>query len=280
MNSLVSICIPTFNGEKFLQEALDSVKRQTYKNMEVIISDDASKDITLELCEKFKKEVSFPVFIFHHKPNGIGANWNNCIKNANGIYIKFLFQDDVLEADCLEQQIQFLEENNLKAVCSARTIIDENGFEINTGGWFDAFGNLHKTLNFQNGVFIFDKKFLKTRKYITYNYFGEPDTFLYHKELFKEIGFFREDLRQILDLELSYRILLKNNIGIQRQKLMQFRVHENQASSKNAFNEINENQILEKEVLPFFLKYWDRSIQKSYLLKRFPLMRFLRISKK
>jgi glycosyltransferase involved in cell wall biosynthesis len=90
MNSLVSICIPTYNGKKYLNEALESVKSQVYKNIEVIISDDNSTDSTLEICNKFKHEVDFPVYIYSHKPSGIGANWNYIIEKANGDFIKFL----------------------------------------------------------------------------------------------------------------------------------------------------------------------------------------------
>lgn len=110
--SLISICIPTFNGEKYLQEALDSVKSQTYQNIEVIISDDNSNDITLQICQNFKEKVSFPVYIYEHDPSGIG---NNCIFYAYGEYIKFLFQDDILETNCLEIQLEALIPHQLKA---------------------------------------------------------------------------------------------------------------------------------------------------------------------
>ena len=91
---LVSICIPTYNGEAYLQEALDSIQNQDYQNLEVVISDDNSSDNTVSIIQKFKNEVDFSVTIISHTPKGIGANWNNCIKHAAGTYIKFLFQDE------------------------------------------------------------------------------------------------------------------------------------------------------------------------------------------
>ena len=80
---LVSICIPTFNGEAYLEECLHSAINQTYKNIEIIVSDDASKDRTLQIINEITSKTDIPIFIFKHQPNGIGANWNNCIKNAN-----------------------------------------------------------------------------------------------------------------------------------------------------------------------------------------------------
>ena len=74
---LVSVCIPTFNGEKYLQEALDSVAQQSYANLEVIISDDASTDKTLEMLEDYKNNSKNTVRIFHHNPDGIAKNWDH-----------------------------------------------------------------------------------------------------------------------------------------------------------------------------------------------------------
>ena len=102
---LVSIFVPLYNGAIFLQEALDSIKRQTYKNIEFIVSDYASKHESLIIIEKFKKGVSFSITIYHHEPSGIGANWNHCIKKANGNYIKYLFQDGLLNPIELKKRI-------------------------------------------------------------------------------------------------------------------------------------------------------------------------------
>lgn len=270
---LVSICIPTYEGDKYLQEALDSVKKQTYKNIEVIISDDDSKDTTLSICEKFKKEVDFPVFIYNHQPQGIGANWNHCIKKANGEYIKFLFQDDILVKNCLENQIVLLQSYELKAICCKRILIDDFSNDISTGDWFEKYGDLQKNINFTNGSFnIFDKMRLKDIKDLTYNFFGEPDTFLYKKSLFAEVGFFREDLRQILDLEFSYRILKKYPIMIQNEKLLKFRLHQKQASSVNRNKNLEENNLLKELVIKNNLKYMSSVTKKAYFLEKFPLL--------
>ena len=110
---LVSICLPTYNGETFLNEALDSIKSQTYPNLEVIVSDDASSDGTLRIIEEFKATVAFPVQVFNHEPQGIGANWNHCMKHAKGIYIKFLFQDDVLYPECVTEMVKWFSQISL-----------------------------------------------------------------------------------------------------------------------------------------------------------------------
>ena len=103
---LVSICIPTCNGFQFIGEALLSAVNQSYPNLEIIVSDDHSRDDTLKIINEFESKTAIPFHIYNHKPDGIGSNWNYCAQKANGEYIKFLFQDDTLEPDCIEKMMQ------------------------------------------------------------------------------------------------------------------------------------------------------------------------------
>lgn len=90
MSPLVSICIPTFNGAAFIEEAMESALSQTYSNLEIVVSDDHSSDETITKIESFRNQTKIPIFIYHHEPHGIGANWNYCVSKAHGDYIKFL----------------------------------------------------------------------------------------------------------------------------------------------------------------------------------------------
>ena len=126
--SLVSICIPTYNGEQFITEALNSAISQTYSNLEIVVSDDASNDATIEIIERFKKKTQIPISIYHHIPCGIGANWNNCVQNAKGEFIKFLFQDDILLPSCVEKMVQLAETKKTIGLvyCKRNFIYDKN----------------------------------------------------------------------------------------------------------------------------------------------------------
>ena len=266
---LISICIPTYNGENYILEALNSIKNQSYKNIEVIISDDNSNDKTLEICEKFKSEVDFPVYIYNHLPNGIGSNWNNCILKSKGDYIQFLFQDDLLALDCLEKKISFIQKYNLVCTFSKREIIDENSQIIKSGSWYERFGDLQiNTITLRDNEYILEKKHLKRLKshFITDNIFGEPGTFLYKKNLFKEIGFFNENYKQILDAEYSYRILNKYPIGLIKEKLYYFRIHKSQASVTNMNDPKVETEykIFEKYLYKTFFLYLPRKYQVKF----------------
>lgn len=280
-NSLISICIPTYNGERYLEEALESVRSQTYQNIEIIISDDLSKDRTLEICEKFKRDSQIPTYIYSHHPSGIGANWNHCIEKANGDYIKFLFQDDILEPDCIEKQVSFISENNLEAVCSKRSIINEHGKPVNSGRWYELCHDLQQIyldLSFKNS-YIFRKEDLKMLKpyHIIANIFGEPIAFLFTKRVFEDVGLFSTQYKQILDTEMAYRILKKHPIGMMEEKLFRFRLHENQESSKNQQNpgDLSENKQLEYFIVKNFYRFLSKSLLKNFLCKNYPLIKRL-----
>lgn len=278
---MVSICIPTYNGERYLQEALDSIQAQTYQNIEVIISDDDSQDKTIEICEKFKAEVDFPVKIYHHQPTGIGANWNHCIEKSNGKYIKFLFQDDALEPECIEEQLNTILEYHLKGVCCGRTIIDEDSKVVESGKWLIKYGDLQKGLDFKNKpVYIFRKRDLKHIPYLDYNIFGEPDTFMYEATLFKEIGGFNNTYRQLLDLEYSYRILKKYPIGIQKSKLIRFRCHDEQASADNRKLGLMEQHQLKYKIIMDFLFYLPFRYKKNYYIEKYPILKKIAVLKR
>ncbi|WP_333660697.1 glycosyltransferase family 2 protein [Chishuiella changwenlii] len=282
--ALISICIPTYNGEKYLQEALDSVKNQTYKNIEVIISDDQSKDNTLNIIKNFKSEVDFPVFIYSHEPSGIGANWNNCIKEANGKYIQFLFQDDILEKNCLEVKLNYIMKYNLMAVCSKRSIIDETGQFVTNGEWYRHFHDLQKlylNLEFKD-FFIFKKNHLKRldHQYIVANIFGEPIAFLFDRKLFDQIGIFNTTYKQILDIEYAYRILKEYPIGLIEESLFRFRLHDEQATSINSnLNNSQEYDSLKKYIIKYFYKFLSFNLKKELFKERYPILykRFIQL---
>lgn len=99
---IVSILIPVYNRDNFLDGCVKSALRQTYKNIEIIIVDNASTDKTWEICKKWA--VLDPrVKIYRNEKNlGPVRNWKKCAELASGRYSKILFSDDLLEVDCID----------------------------------------------------------------------------------------------------------------------------------------------------------------------------------
>lgn len=271
MSSKVSICIPTYNGEAYLQEALDSITIQNFRDFEVIISDDQSTDDTLKIANNFKNNSDFPVRIYNHIPNGIGSNWNNCLKKAKGKYIKFLFQDDILYATCISDMTKFLEDNkNIALVASKRDFIVESKLNEDLKKWIQVYGDLQFQFEDKSHPLILDKKLFRSEVFLRspLNKIGEPSVVMFRKDVLKKVGFFREDLKQILDYEFYYRILKRYQIAILNRKLVGFRVHDHQATNINRNNQLDESEqfyhLLYKQYFGY-LNYKDMKI----LLKKY-----------
>ena len=124
---LVSIITPAYNAKRFIEETIKSVQNQTYKNWEMLIIDDGSKDETGDVVKKFldDKRIKY----FKQENAGSGAARNNGIRRAKGNYICLLDADDTWNKDFLEEQIKLLNEKNATLVFSSHTRINENGEE-------------------------------------------------------------------------------------------------------------------------------------------------------
>lgn len=272
-NPLVSICIPTHNGVTYLAEALQSAINQTYPHLEIVVSDDASTDATLEIVETFKQKTQIPIRVFHHTPSGIGANWNHCMQQAKGEYIKFLFQDDLLEPNCIELMVNVLENNpNVGMVGCKRKFIVDNGLQtLDIEKWIQLYANLqcqyypddneNVTLNKKN----FSDKFLMT---LPLNKIGEPTATMFRISIQKKIGLFHEEMKQSLDIEYWYRIMKISDILILGDSLVSFRLHHNQATQANMRSKENDMHLLEKALYKDY--FWLVSKQRRIkLFKKF-----------
>lgn len=264
----VSVCIPTYNGEKYLKESLESIKRQTFKNIEVIISDDQSKDNTLKIVNEFKQEVDFPVNIYFHQPQGIGANWNHCIEKAKGKYIKFLFQDDILYHTCIEEMVEiYTNYPDLGLVaCKRDFIIDPNMKSEQTEEWIGKYKNLQIDYElFNDSVYYLTNTVFAEKSFLAspLNKIGEPSCVMFRRDITKSIGLFDVRLKQILDYEYWYRILKHKSVIVINKPLVAFRIHENQATNLNRATEINDYNIYHKILYKDYFHYLHDSIKKS-----------------
>lgn len=113
LEPLVSIVMPAYNASKFISESIESVLKQTYKNWELIIVNDCSKDNTEEII-KFYSNNDSRIKYYNQKTNlGISEARNKAIIEAKGEYIAFLDSDDLWKKRKLEEQIKFMEEKKL-----------------------------------------------------------------------------------------------------------------------------------------------------------------------
>ena len=112
-DGLVSVLMPLYNAEAFVEEAIESVLSQTYEQWELIIVNDGSTDRSLELAKQFESD---KIHVLTQPNSGACVARNKAIQEARGEYVKFLDADDVLAEDCIEKQIEqirVLKENQI-----------------------------------------------------------------------------------------------------------------------------------------------------------------------
>ncbi len=123
--------MPVFNGEKYIKEAIESILNQTFKDFELIISDNASTDKTPKICAEFAeldKRVSY-----HRNKRNIGAprNYNHVFDLSSGEYFKWAAFDDILAQEYLEKCVGVLDRYPSVVMCHSRVdCIDENGIIV------------------------------------------------------------------------------------------------------------------------------------------------------
>lgn len=122
---LISIITPTYNCGKFIARTMDSALAQTYKNWEMIIVDDCSKDNTKEIVEEYMKNDSRIKYHILDKNSGAAVARTTAMKLAEGNYMAFLDSDDIWMPEKLEKQIKWMEENGYDFSCTAYEQIDE-----------------------------------------------------------------------------------------------------------------------------------------------------------
>lgn len=129
---LISIIVPVYNAEKFLDQTISTVLDQTYKNWELILVNDKSTDSSVEIINKYIEMNKNIKLIQNVKNSGAAVSRNNGIEVASGKYIAFLDADDLWEKDKLEQQINVLKKNSeVGMVFTGSSFIDEQNINYN-----------------------------------------------------------------------------------------------------------------------------------------------------
>lgn len=130
VKDLVSVITPVYNAERFLENTLKSVIDQTYKNIEIVLVDDCSKDKSAKIIERFMSEDIQIIYHLQDMNRGAGAARNKALELARGQYVAFLDSDDVWLPQKIEQQIALMKEKQTGFSYAAIEMIDENGNQI------------------------------------------------------------------------------------------------------------------------------------------------------
>ena len=125
--ALVSIVMPAYNCEKYVVEAINSILAQTYRNWELLVLDDGSKDNTLRIIEEFSQKDSRIKALPNGKNMGVSATRNRGIELASGEWIAFLDSDDMWKSEKLEKQFEIVEKEAAEFLFTGSSYINEEG---------------------------------------------------------------------------------------------------------------------------------------------------------
>jgi glycosyltransferase involved in cell wall biosynthesis len=220
---LVCICVPTYNAAGTVRETLESILSQTYRNLVVHISDNASTDDTIKIIES----ITDPRITIHRHEVNVGGegNFNRCIQYAEGKYTAIFHADDLYEPDMVEKQVEFLELHpRAGAVFTEANLIDHTG---------NIFGKvkLPKQLSSKEHEYQFLELFKATLH--RYNFFICPSAMLRTAILKNEIKCWRSDMfRSSSDLDVWLRVAQQHSVGLLRLPLMRYRISQFQFSAQ------------------------------------------------
>ena len=130
--TLVSIIMPAYNAAHYINEAIHSVKEQTYQNWELLITEDGSTDETRRILKEIAATDSRIKVLYSEKNNGAAASRNYSLANAMGRYIAFLDADDLWMPYKLENQLAFMKKYNIVMCYTSYETIDADGTYRNT----------------------------------------------------------------------------------------------------------------------------------------------------
>lgn len=182
----VSVIISAFNSEKFLEQALDSLLRQTFNDFEIILVDDASSDKTKDIIKAYSRLDSRITPIYNDKNLGLTKNLNRAIELSQGEYIARMDADDVALASRFEVQVRYLDTHkNIDIVGSAAIDIDENGNEL----------QLRKSPEFHDQII----ELLPKANPMTHS------TVMFRRAQFAKIAYYNESYRTTQDYEMWFR---------------------------------------------------------------------------
>ena len=244
----ISIVVPIYNSSKFLSRCIDSLINQTYKNIEIILVNDGSKDNSLEICNEYVK-LDNRIKVFDKPNSGVGSTRNYGIKKCTGEYICFIDSDDYISPKYCEILMRNLINNSadLSIVSLALNECELLEGKIEFVNKKDAYYQV-----------LFDNSF-----------FGYPVNKLYKKEIINKLGDmpFPEHLYWGEDLLFNIKYLINCNIIVKQDVILYYYIqNDDSCTNKKSIND-KSITLLEscKKVIEIYSKTCKENVDYAWL---------------
>lgn len=226
---LVSIIVLGYNSSEFIIETLNSIKTQTYPNIELLINDDNSKDNTAVLCKEwislYGGHFKSVKLITSEKNLGVSASFKIPTEASSGLWIKYIAGDDLLLPRCIAEMLLFAVNGNYECIIADMKALKNNELKDYT---------LHQKRRSQFFKLSISKKY---KSYVNYPFFLNAPSGFYKKTLLDRIKPFDEKYRLMEDQQL-FLLILKDavDIGYMKMATVVYRLHDTSLTGKFNIN--------------------------------------------
>lgn len=220
MSKLISVILPVYNGKPYLQESVESVLKQSFKDFEFIILDDCSSDGSYEYLQSLTDP---RIRLIRNRQNkGLFPNLNILINATDTPLIKIWSQDDIMYPECLQEFVKFHEQNEVGFSYSNRDRIDENGA-------------LKPALPEDKTPAVISTALHTRIAYYTGSIAGNIANVCLSRKALNEAGLFDETMKISGDFFMWVKLAEKNNTGFINKPLIKLRDHSGQLSRKESY---------------------------------------------
>jgi len=217
----ISVLVPVYNAGAYLTACLESVLAQDFTDVEILLSDNCSTDDSTAIMAAFAKKSPRLRWWRNAENVGVVGNFNHCLAEAKGEYVKYVLADDkLMRNDSLSQMAAVLDQwPDVSMVGSASVVLDEDSRTLCSRNRFGDSG-------------VYDgKQVIVSCFEVAENLIGEPSTIMFRRAA--GAPGFDPRYRQLLDLEFYFRLLERGHFGFLAQPLAAWRQHHDQETQRN-----------------------------------------------
>lgn len=269
---LISICIPTYNGSQYIEKCIESCLAQSYRNIEIIVCDDCSSDSLINVLNPYLKKDCRITFYQNEKNLGLVGNWNKCMNYASGEYIKWLFQDDWMDVNAIEEFVEIANKGYDFIVSKRNFILNELATDEDKMYYSKKVKTLENYFNQDEIGCYFPTSKIKdiVVSNIALNFIAEPSLIFFKRTLIKEVGLYDHLFHQICDLEYNMRLASKVGVYVLNKPICHFAIHAQSTTNANVNNKYFQLRFIEQAYYAYKLIHHNsfKSIQKLFSLKQ------------